>query len=183
MSHWHLNQAARIIDAGGVIAYPTEAVYGLGCHPEYFPAVQKILELKHRSMLKGLILVAANTNQLAPYVDFSAAKNMDQVQQSWPGPVTWLLPASPLVPIWIKGVHSKVAVRVSAHPIVQQLCTATGVLVSTSANPGQYPPAKTAFRVRKYFGDSLDYILQGGVDERAQPSMIKDAESGAVIRK
>ena len=182
MSQWHLNQVARVIDAGGVIAYPTEAVYGLGCHPEYFPAVQKILELKHRSMLKGLILVAADINQLAPYVEFQAAENMEQVKQSWPGPVTWLLPASSLVPIWIKGTHSKVAVRVSAHPIVQQLCKLTGALVSTSANPGHYPPARTAFRVRSYFGDSLDYILQGKVDTLAKPSMIKDAESGAVIR-
>ena len=183
MSHWHLNQAARIVNAGGIIAYPTEAVYGLGCHPEYFPAVQKILQLKHRSMLKGLILVAADIKQLAPYVDFPVAKNLDQVKQSWPGPVTWLLPASPSVPIWIRGAHSKIAVRVSAHPVVQQLCNATGALVSTSANPGNFPPAKTAFRVRKYFGNSLDYILQGRVDEQAQPSMIKDADSGAVIRK
>lgn len=134
-------------------------------------------------MLKGLILVAADIDQLVPYIDFPVAKNMDQVKQSWPGPVTWLLPATPLVPIWIKGAHAKVAVRVSAHPVVQQLCIASGVLVSTSANPGQYPPARTAFQVRKYFGDSLDYILQGKVDKQAKPSIIKDTENGTVIRQ
>jgi len=182
LSYWHLKQAARIIYSGGVIAYPTEAVYGLGCNPEDFAAVRSILLLKRRSMQKGLILVAADITQLDPYVDYPSTVIKDRVQQSWPGPTTWILPAAEAVPPWITGSHASVAVRVSDHPLVQYLCKMVGVLVSTSANPSHYPPAKTAFRVLNYFGGSLDYILHGQVGTQVQPTVIKDALTDAVLR-
>ncbi len=182
MNHWHLKQAVRVIYSGGVIAYPTEAVYGLGCDPENFAAVRNILFLKKRSMHKGLILVAADITQLDSIVTYPTNEIRERVEQSWPGPTTWLLPAKPNVPVWIKGSHSSVAVRVSAHPIVQGLCEMAGVIVSTSANPSRYPPAKTAFRARNYFGNSLDYIVHGKVGSHARPSTIKDALTDRVLR-
>lgn len=182
MSYWHLKQAARVIFSGGVVAYPTEAVYGLGCDPEDFAAVKSILLMKRRSMQKGLILVAADITQLDTYVDYPSTMIRNRVQQSWPGPTTWVLPATKAVPPWIKGSHTTVAVRVSAHPLVKSLCKMVGVLVSTSANPSHFSPAKTAFRVMNYFGGSLDYILYGKVSTQARPTVIKDALTDIELR-
>ena len=182
MNHWHINQAVKTINTGGVIAYPTESVYGLGCCPEDFKSVIKILNLKNRSLEKGLILVAASIEQLEDYIFFPTAEVKDRVLATWPGPVTWLMPARPTTPLWITGCHSTVAVRISAHPVVHRLCEAVGALVSTSANPGGYPPAKSAFKVLNYFGDTLDYILHGEVEKCGRPTIIKDAQTGKVIR-
>lgn len=182
MNRWHLNQAIRIIKSGGVIAYPTEAVYGLGCLPENFPAVKKILHLKQRQMHKGLILVAADVSQLEQYISFPNQAVRKQVLDTWPGPVTWILPAKPAVPVWIRGNHASVAVRVSNHPLVRELCSKTGPIVSTSANPTGRPPARTIWKVINYFGRSLEYILPGKIDIHRGPTEIRDAISGKILR-
>lgn len=182
MSRWQLNQAVRIIKAGGVIAYPTEAVYGLGCLPEDFHAVSRILEMKHRPIAKGLILVATDVEQLERYIEFPDETVRQRVLETWPGPVTWVLPARPQVPVWIRGNHDSVAVRVSNHGMVRRLCTRTGPLVSTSANPSNRPPARSALKVMAYFGQSLDYILPGAIGSSRQASEIRDAKSGRILR-
>lgn len=174
--------AARILDKGGIIAYPTEAVYGLGCLPGKRDAVYRLLLLKKRSVSKGLILVAAFHEQLEQYVCYPGASVKKQVLATWPGPVTWLLPAKRETPDWIKGSHTTVAVRVSGHPVVRALCREVGVLVSTSANPEHKLPAKTLRKVVEYFGHSLDYIVPGEVGGLAGPTEIRDAVSGAIIR-
>ncbi|MDX1519581.1 MAG: Sua5/YciO/YrdC/YwlC family protein, partial [Gammaproteobacteria bacterium] len=161
MGNWKLNQVARLVRKGGVIAYPTEAVYGIGCQPGNFPAVCRILEMKRRPMDKGLIVVAAAPEQLSDYIQFRDTEMEKRVLATWPGPVTWLVPARTHVPRWVRGTHSSIAVRVSAHPLVQELCTRAGPLISTSANPGSYPPAKTARKVVYYFGPAVDYVLNG----------------------
>ena len=183
MNRWHLNQAARAVNSGGVIAYPTEAVYGLGCRPEYSQAACRILTLKGRSISKGLILIAAEIGQIEQYVIFPNKKIRERVISTWPGPVTWVLPAKPQVPVWIRGDHNSVAVRVSDHRLVQALCMKTGALVSTSANPANCPPAKTALKVTIYFGSSLDYILPGKTGENLKPTEIRDAISGNILRE
>ena len=105
------------------------------------------------------------------------------MRRSWPGPVTWLLPARPETPQWLCGAHESIAVRVTAHPLAAALCRAAdGALVSTSANLSGRPAARTALQVQRIFGDSLDYVLHGDVGGRETPSDIKDALSGAVIR-
>lgn len=183
MRPWKLNRVRHVVNSGGVIAYPTEAVYGLGCDPLLQSAVTRILQMKRRSVSKGLILVAADVSQILEYVEFKDAAMVERVMATWPGPVTWLLPASPATPPWIRGQHNNVAVRVSGHPLVQALCNATGVLVSTSANPANCPPARTARKVIYYFGRSLDYVVQGAPYPTArQPSEIRDARTGKIIR-
>lgn len=183
MRPWKLNQACHVVNTGGVIAYPTEAVYGLGCDPLRQTAVTRILQMKRRPVSKGLILVAADVSQVLEFVEFRNAAMVERVLAAWPGPVTWLLPASPATPPWIRGRHDSVAVRVSAHPAVQALCSVTGVLVSTSANPAGCPPARTARKAIYYFGRSLDYVVQGGPFPTArEPSEIRDARTGKIIR-
>ena len=182
MSRWHLNQAIRVIKSGGVIAYPTEAVYGLGCHPGNYQAVKRILRLKQRPVHKGLILIAADISQLEQYISFPDQTIREHVLTTWPGPVTWVLPARPAVPGWIRGNHDSVAVRVSNHPLVRELCSRTGPIVSTSANPAGRPPARSLLKVMNYFGQSIDYILPGRTGLHRNPTEIRDAKSGKILR-
>ncbi|WP_435103136.1 L-threonylcarbamoyladenylate synthase [Arhodomonas sp. AD133] len=174
--------AARCLRGGGVIAYPTEAVYGLGCDPGDPRAVGRLLALKHRPVSKGLILIADRVERLAGWVD-AAALASRQVHADWPGAVSWVLPAGPLAAYWITGIHDSIAVRVTAHPGAASLCRAWGApLVSTSANPDGRAPARTACRVRGYFDNRLDYILGGPTGGRSAPSRIRRWPDGAVLR-
>lgn len=182
MSNFHLNRAVRTLDAGGIIAYPTEFVFGLGCYPENFDCVAKILLIKCRSVNKGLILIAASMEQIQPYVEYANDAMLQTVRKTWPGSVTWVLPAKKDVPYWITGKKATIAVRVSAHPIVQDLCFKTGVIISTSANPSGYPPASSAMKVRNYFGSMVDYIVPGETGGNRLPTEIRDASTGQILR-
>jgi L-threonylcarbamoyladenylate synthase len=166
-----------------VVAYPTEAVFGLGCDPLNRVAVERLLALKGRPAAKGLILIAAGLDQLEPFLDQVPAAAMARVLATWPGPRTWLLPGRADVPAWVRGEHRSVAVRVTAHPLAAALCRAAGMaLVSTSANRAGRRPCRTALAVRRAFGGELDYLLPGAVGGQARPTAIRDALSGAVLR-
>jgi L-threonylcarbamoyladenylate synthase len=178
-------EAAVLLHRGGVIAYPTEAVWGLGCDPFDEAAVMRLLDLKQRAVEKGLILIAGMPAQLDGLVDWDALSpaNRDAVFASWPGPNTWIVPVTGRVPRWITGTHDGVAVRVSAHPRVVALCAAFGgPLVSTSANPAGAPPPKTRDGFAPMLFARLDGILEGEVGTLANPTAIRDARSGAVLR-
>ncbi|KAF0808314.1 Sua5/YciO/YrdC/YwlC family protein [Alcanivorax xiamenensis] len=178
----HLDTAARIVHAGGVIAYPTETVYGLGCDPFNREAVNRLLAIKSRPWRKGLIMVAADLSQLDGLVVLSDAERR-QLSDIWPAPVTYLLPATPAVPEWVRGEHAKVAVRVSPHPLVRALARAVGTpIISTSANRAGQPPARNRFQVARVMGEELDFIVTGDCDPRARPSTIIDLETGRVVR-
>lgn len=183
MNALHLKRAISICKEGGIIAYPTEAVFGLGCLPFHEDAVGKILKLKNRSVEKGLILVAFSTQQLGPFVDFFKVEDKQQeIFDSWPGPVTWLIPAKPETPDWLTGKHETLAVRVSAHPIVRGLCEKLGPIVSTSANPGSAEPAKSSQVVRSYFQTKVDYVIPAKVSNDLRPTEIRDGQNGNIIR-
>jgi len=178
-----LRRAAHCVAAGGLIAYPTEAVFGLGCDPRNREAVRRLLAIKRRPVEKGLILIAAAFAQLEPFVAALDAARMQVVFATWPGPVTWLLPARRGTPEWLRGRHATLAVRVTAHPLAAALCVAAGsALVSTSANISQRPPARTALAVRRAFGSGVDCILAGHCGPRTRPSTIRDGVTGEVIR-
>jgi L-threonylcarbamoyladenylate synthase len=183
MSTYRLSTASRILRGGGVIAYPTEAVWGLGCDPANEFALRRILSLKQRDADKGLILVAASMEQLAMLLSPLSLTQREQMAASWPGPTTWLVPHHGQVHPLVRGRFTSVALRVSAHPLVAALCKHFGgPLVSTSANPQGRPPAMSALAVRRYFGGALDYVLQGGLGGSARPSEIRDLVSGQIIR-
>jgi L-threonylcarbamoyladenylate synthase len=172
----------HVLAAGGVIAYPTEAVFGLGCDPTDEQAVQRILTIKRRPWHKGLILIAADFSQLRPFVKPLPAAQRAQVEATWPGPVTWLLPALPRVPACLRGRHDSLAVRVTAHSLAAALCRAWGgPLVSTSANPSGRPPALTALAVRRHLGRQVDYIVPGVTGPARRPTEIR-ALDGRIVR-
>ncbi len=180
---WHLRQAARYFWLGGLIAYPTEAVYGLGCNPLDGDAVQHLLKLKQRPIEKGLILIASDFNQLRPFVIEPAAEIMLPVLASWPGPATWLLPAAPELPRWLTGRHNSIAVRVTAHPLAAKLCHACkSPLISTSANLSGQQPVRNTLALHNQLNGQVDFILNGKVGRLKQPTPIRDAMSGAFIR-
>lgn len=180
--NWRLRRALNILDAGGVIAYPTEAVYGVGCDPWDEDALIQLLMLKQRPWHKGLILIASDFNQLQDFIQPLPADTLKMVQQSWPGPVTWLLPVREEVSPLLTGEHDTIAVRVTAHPLTRQLCEAFGgPIVSTSANVAGIRPAKNVHQVRWQL-PGIDYVLPGALGGASRPSEIRDARTGAVLR-
>lgn len=182
-SGWRLREAARCLDGGGVIAYPTEAVYGLGCDPRDAEAVLRLLRLKQRPLDKGLILIGARFEHLAPYLGKLGPGLLARIRKSWPGPHTWLLPAATDTPAWLRGAHTTIAVRVTAHPLAAALCNAFGgALVSTSANRHGRSAACSALQVHIRFGDELDLIVCGDTGGARNPTVIRDAASGRVVR-
>ena len=182
--NFRLQQGLSCIHAGGVIAYPTEAVWGLGCDPWNQSAVTRLLALKARPVEKGLILVAAQMSQFDWLLHDLPASDLARLGASWPGPVTWLVPHYGRVPEWICGEHDTVAIRVSAHNTVKSICYGlAGPLVSTSANVAGSQPARHLFQVVKHFGLRLDGVVPGALGDSANPSVIRDLASDRIIRR
>jgi L-threonylcarbamoyladenylate synthase len=178
-----LQQAIHTVQQGGVLAYPTEAVYGLGCNPQNLAAVQRILDLKQRPAKKGLILIAADWTQLSKWLLPLSAEVQARVTADYAYPITWLLPTADHVSTLIRGEHDSLAVRVTQHPTCRLLCQALGYpLISTSANRSYDAPARSAQQVRAYFADTLDYILDASLGTASQPSEIRDGLSNQLIR-
>ncbi len=177
--------ATEAVTAGGVLAYPTEAVWGLGCDPWNSEAVQRILDIKRRPMEKGLIMVAADESAIAPLLKHLNSEQIERMRQTWPGPVTWVIPdPQGWTPGWVRGSHSSIAVRISRHPVVQALCQAWGKpLVSTSANRAGEEPLRSQDDVQALLGDEVDFIVPGAVgDLQSEPSRIFDLVSGKQLR-
>ena len=177
--------AAAAMRAGGVVAYPTEGVWGLGCDPFDEAAVLRLLALKQRSVDKGLILVAADVAQFDGLAGWEALPpgRFDEIAASWPGPNTWIVPATARVPRWITGAHAGVAMRASAHPVVAALCRAFGdAIVSTSANPAGAPAPRRLAELDPALRAAVDGVVEGETGGRDRPSDIRDALTGALLR-
>lgn len=181
-----IDLAVKVLQQGGVIAYPTEAVYGFGCDPKDLSAIKKILELKQREKEKGLILVASNFNQVKPYLQALDQELEEKLLKSWSecsSAITWLVPVKESISEYLKGRFDTLAVRVSKHPIVKELCEKfDGAIVSTSANISTQEAARTAEQVKKIFANKIDIIIDGETDLNAQPSEIRDALTDEIIR-
>lgn len=177
-----LSQAIKTLRDGELIAYPTEAVWGVGCDPLNESAVTKLLTLKQRPVEKGLILVAATIEQFSAYLTDVSREQYQQLQVSWPGFQTWVVPAPDWVPKWLTGDFTGIALRVSTHPVVRELCLEfDGPLVSTSANPAGQPPAMTVRQVKHYFAEQA-LIVPGELGGADAPSSIIDLVSGQPLR-
>ncbi|ENM5742227.1 threonylcarbamoyl-AMP synthase [Vibrio metoecus] len=182
----NLQQAVDVLQRGGVIAYPTEGVFGLGCDPDNQAAMLRLLAIKQRPIEKGVILIAANYEQLRPYIDEDqlTEQQLLQVLASWPAPLTWVMPASVDAPSWVRGQFDTVAVRVSNHPLVQQLCLAFGKpLTSTSANLSGQSACTTQQEVVAQLGNQIETVLEGKTSGHCGPSEIRDARSLQVLRQ
>ena len=170
--------------AGGLGAYPTEGVYGLGCDPLNEDALARLIALKGRGTEKGLIVIAAHPGQLEGLVEWpSDPAARSAILASWPGPVTWVMPAAPTLPALLTGGRDTIAVRVTAHRPVIELCTAAGMaLVSTSANASGRPACRRPWQVQRHFGRRLDWQLPGPLGGQRGPSEIREAGTGRILR-
>lgn len=181
---WHLQTALRALRAGGIVACPTEAVWGLSCDPLHTHALEHLLELKQRDWRKGLILVAADFGALEPYVQLPSRNALKRAQATWPGPATWVFPAAAETSLLLTGEHDTLAVRVTAHPVLRALCQAWGgALVSTSANRSGREPARSATQVHLQFGRKLDAIVPGALGGLERPTTIRHVASGMILRR
>lgn len=178
-----LEPALSALNEGGVIAYPTEAVWGLGCDPQNPDAFKRLLKLKQRQLDKGVILIAANASQLKSLRDGLSSRQLEQLAVEQAVPTTWLIPADRSIPSWIKGRHTTVAVRISNHPVAAELCRAFGgMIVSTSANRAGQVPARTLSEAQSIFSDEVDAYVAGEVGGAAKPSRIVDLLTGQQLR-
>ncbi len=174
-----LAKAASILRGGGIVAYPTESVYGLGCDPFNRGAVMRLLRIKRRIASKGLIVIAARLGQLTPFV----AEFPEHVLDTWPGAYTWLLQPRRRIPYWVTGRHARIAVRLTAHKTARELCLAASMaLISTSANRTGQSPVRDYREALRRFGGEVDYVVPGRVGGFRQPTAIIDAASGKIIR-
>ncbi len=184
----NFEQAIYTLKQGDVLAYPTEAVWGLGCDPRQEHAFQKILTLKQRPIEKGVILLSENIERVEPLLAELDLSMRQQVIESWRTSTfdqrayTWLLPINIEIPTWIYGNHDRVAIRVTQHALCKQLCRGLDdFLVSTSANPADLSPAINTAQIQQYFADQVT-ILSGQLGNSPEPSRIVDAVTGQVIR-
>ena len=182
MSFWSLRCAVQAVRAGEVIAYPTEAVFGLGCDPFNEEAVLQLLAIKRRPWQKGVILIASCITQLQPFIAPLTTEQQDKLSATWPGHMTWLVPAHPDTPSYLTGTHATIAVRVTAHPTARRLCQQLDhPLVSTSANRTGGLPARTHHQVRRQL-PMIEHIVTASCGKAEQPSHIRDLTTGKVIR-
>lgn len=175
--------ATKLVHSGNIIAYPTEAIYGLGCDPKNQSALQQLLDLKSRDKDKGLILVASSWQQLEPFVNIKDPAILAQAQSCWPGPVTWIMPASTMCSSLLTGGRKTIAVRVSAHEVIRDLCDQCGfALVSTSANISGQPPLNTPADIIHAFGTGISGVVSGELGGLENATSIFDASTGVQLR-
>jgi L-threonylcarbamoyladenylate synthase len=178
-----VTRIARLVRAGGVVAYPTEGVFGLGCAADDPAPVIRILALKGRGAGQGFIVLGSDFAQIEALLAPLPRKLRARLDATWPGPMTWVVPAAADTPVWLTGGRDTLAVRITAHPPARALCDEAGVaLVSTSANLHGRPPARTALAVRRTFGRTIDGILPGACGTLGGPTEIRELVSGRVLR-
>jgi len=170
---------------GGIFAYPTEAVFGLGCDPDNIDAIEKLLSIKNRSADKGLILLASNYSQLLPYIDDSKipqGKRLTMLSR-WPDGITQIVPKNINCHTLLTGAFDSIAVRITSQPDVVALCNQVNKpIVSTSANLSGEEPAKTWQALSANLTDKIDFIIKGQTLGYNQPSTIIDALTGEQFR-
>jgi len=177
-----LIKVRKHIKAGGVIAYPTESCYGFGCDPFNRKAIDKIIKVKGRSKTKGLIVIAGDLKQLEKLILPLTRNDLQEVSQYWPGPYSLILPVTRKVPRNLIGVHPRIAVRVSKHYLVRQLCDRLNLpLVSTSANKSGFKSIRTYRECKRQFGKKV-MVLPGLTSFAKKPSTIIDWKSRKRLR-
>lgn len=168
--------------AGGLIAYPTRASFGLGCLPGHLKALQHLKKLKRRPNHKGMIVVADIQQRFEGLMGSLSADQQIMLSEKWPGNWTWLVPASHRVLPALRGKNSRIALRIDSYQPVRDLCQQLKTaLVSTSANRSGLKPIQTAREIHKQFGCKVT-VISGRCERRARASTIADLISKKILR-
>ena len=176
-----MHNTTKILKEGGIILYPTEGVWGLGCDPFNQTAVKRLLKLKGRPISKGLILITVNWSMVRELINLNL-KDYPIIGEATE-PTTWVFPATSAVPPWIRGDFDSVAIRATTHEIAREICQQFGgAVVSTSANISSSPPATRLEDIDQSILDRVDYVVLGEVGRLAKPSRICDVLTMRSIR-
>jgi len=177
-----INHAIKTLHEGGIIAYPTEGVYGLGCDPFNETAVLRLLKIKQRHINKGLILIASSWKQVENLINLDL-KKYPVIKLKNQHPITWVFPATKKAPSWIMGKFNSIAIRVTSHPIAKKICQKFGgPIVSTSANLTKQLPITRLNQMDQRLISKVDFILQDRVGRLKKPTKICDIRTGKIIR-
>lgn len=179
-----IQAAASVLKSGGIIAYPTETVYGLGCLPHDIIAIKRLLLIKQRMPEKGLILIGASQQQLEPFTARLDNRQWQTIATLRERTTTWIVPAAEPVSPWIRGEHPTIAIRITRHKLARALCLAShGAIISTSANPGGEPPVREACKLAPRLVRRLDLILESECGPDQLPSQLRDLITGTLMRE
>jgi tRNA threonylcarbamoyl adenosine modification protein (Sua5/YciO/YrdC/YwlC family) len=170
-----LLEAAEIVLGGGVIAFPTDTLYGLGCSLFDVSAVEMVARLKRRDPSLAVISLISDPRLVDGLaVDVTPAARQ-LVRKFWPGPLSLILRAAPIVPARVRGAGGTIALRCPSDTLCQRLLDAIGgPVVSSSANLSGQKPAETAAEVVRIFGNQLDLVIDGGPRAGGKPSTLVD---------
>ncbi len=176
-----VDRAAETLLGGGIIAYPTEGVFGLGCLPDNLDAVERLLGIKQRDRTKGFILIGANAAQFDGWINLSGDESLPDTDPE--NPVTWIVPAGSRVASLIRGDNDGIAIRITTSPVAQSICTAVqSPIVSTSANLSDHPVVRDQLDLHRQFRGLVDYIVPGDCGPSSGPSEIRILATGKVLR-
>jgi L-threonylcarbamoyladenylate synthase len=170
-----LAEAATILLAGGVVAMPTDTLYGLAADPFSVAAVARVFSVKGRSAERAMPLVAADLDQIVTQIGPLPELARRLAMTYWPGPLTLLVARPPSIPADVAGGRDEVGVRVPAHAVTRGLCRACGrLLTATSANVSGEPPSNDPDAIARALGDRVDLLLDAGHTPGGAPSTIVD---------
>jgi L-threonylcarbamoyladenylate synthase len=181
-----VERGISILREGGVVAFPTDTVYGLGASIDMPRAVERVYEVKERPLSMALPLLLADTSQIAGVAGQVSPLAWLLIDNLLPGALTLVLPRSGTVPDIVTAGGATVAVRIPAHPVPVALILGVGTpIVGTSANVSGRPSPLTADGVRSQFGDRIDFIIDGGRCPGGRESTIVDVtgETPVVLRE
>ncbi len=179
----YVSKACEVIRAGGLLVYPTESVYGIGCNPNNTTALKKLLNLKKRSPEKGFILVASDFSMFKDFVKPLPKDTLERIKKHWSEPVSWVVPAVDHCPKLLTGNRNTLAIRVSAYPFIQAMCKQLGhAITSTSANISGSDPITQVNGLIAEFANDVDYIVPLSLEKQNSPTPLFDALSGKRLR-
>ncbi len=174
-------EAAALIRAGEVVAYPTETVYGLGADPFSDTAVERLFEVKGRARDKAVLLIVADMEQLTCVAAHISPRAQAYMEAFWPGPLSLVLPSASGLPDLLTGGSPTICVRCPACETARALCLAVGgPITSTSANLSGQEPARDLTRLNL---PGVALAIDGGILPPSAPSTIIEPESGAILRQ
>lgn len=181
----NIEEMADILTNGGIVAYPTEGVWGLGCDPFNEEAVRRLLNIKHRDESEGFIILATNWGQIYDLIDLEALPKNDQIflTAAWPSHITFLLPKSKSAPNFISGASEQIALRITDFKPNKELIEAFGTpIISTSANLHGMTAARSLEEVKIYFDKRIDAVFDKKSGNQPNPSKIYDLKNKVYIR-
>ena len=170
-----MRAAGAVIEAGGLVAFPTESFYGLGADALDGGAITRVFEVKGRPETKPLLVLVDSLDMVARLTARIGAGAQDLMRRHWPGPLTLVLEAAASVPTALTAGTGTVGLRMPGHAVARALVRAAArPITAPSANPSAAPPPLTAAAVRGYFDGRVEMILDGGTTAGGAGSTVAD---------